>query len=140
MANFSNAVENFNTPGYWQGDIKMTMYVPDATEQMSLAELQNGVNEIQIRIDKWKALMAAPVYWSSASRANVDFIISMYEDKKIGYQYLIEAKTPQTTTTTTVDPVSGEVVTVEKKSNWGLALLGGAALIFFILKKNKKLK
>lgn len=134
--NFDNAAANVEMPGYWSGDMGGELYVPDATPDMTDAELKTNYDALLYRISWWASEYSRS---DSAEKANIDYMLSIWQEKKAVYESLMnkaavtEPGTTPATTTNTGD------ATGEEKTNYLPFIIGGAAILFFYLKKRKKI-
>lgn len=138
---FDNAAANVDTPGYWSGDMGGYLFVPEADETMTLQQLQENYANLLYRIDWWTNRLT---WANSTERYNIEYMLSVWQAKKPGYDYLINAKTAaantgsnstpttDTTTTPTTEPAEGK--------NYLPWILGGVAVVGIYLYKKGKLK
>ncbi len=122
----------WNNPTFWSGEMQDHTYVPNADASMTDSVLELNYNDLLYKLNFWKQYPAA----NSTEQGNINIVIAGYEQKKLAYDAIRGSR--QSSTNVTVDP-DGNIVTTEPKENKMMLplLIGGAAILFFMM-KNKK--
>ena len=130
---FEHAAANWDVPGYYSGDMGATMYVPDASADMTDTELQSNYDDLLYRLDWWTSLYNSGVL-NSTEKQNVSIVVAGYTDKKSGYdaEFLRRQPTP------TSDGGTSSTATGSGQSNMMLWLAGGVGLYLFWKHRKKK--